>query len=239
MLGRIGAVLIQFFSEIEKINESVISVFLKYQRQWGWLPGSWLVKKVRGQKAPVRPFIIELLMSGLYVLLFYFVGWKYVLLEYLIFSFALVVVSAIDLEQMILPDSFTLSGILIGLVGALLNPETGREFWPALAGVLMGGGFLWFIAIFYYALRKEEGLGGGDIKLLAWIGAVLTWKAVPFVIILSCFTGLFTGIFMMFRSKNYLQQSIPFGPYLAISALTYIFCGEELVHLYLSFFYMH
>ena len=239
MLGRIGAVLVQVFSDIEKIDKDIFSFSLKCQRQWGWLPCSWLVKTIGGQKVPIRPFIIELLMAILFVLLFYFIGWKYVLLEYLIFIFALVVVSAIDLEQMILPDSFTLSGILIGLVGAFLNPETGREFWPALAGVLMGGGFLWFIAIFYYALRKEEGLGGGDIKLLAWIGAVLTWKAVPFVILFSCFIGLFTGIFMMFRSKNYLQQSIPFGPYLAFSSLIYIFCGEELVHLYLSVFYMH
>ena len=238
MSGRIGAVLTEGFSDFEKKEKNFFSFFLKCQSQWGYLPFSWPVKRIMGQRVPFRPFVIELLMTILFVLLFYFIGWKYILLEYLIFTFALVVASAIDLEQMILPDSITLSGILIGLVGALLNPESGREFWPALAGVFMGGGFLWFIAIFYYALRKEEGLGGGDIKLLAWIGAVLTWKAVPFVILLSCFTGLFTGLFMMIRSKNYLKQSIPFGPYLAFSALIYVFCGQELAHLYLSLFYM-
>ena len=239
VFGRVGAFLVEVFSDIEEKRKNIFSFFLECQNRWGWVPCSWIFKAVKREKTPVRPFIIELLMAVLFVLLFYFVGWKYLLLEYLIFTFSLVVVSAIDLEQMILPDSLTLSGILIGLVGALLNPEAGREFWPAFSGVLMGGGFLWFIALFYYALRKEEGLGGGDIKLLAWIGAVLTWRAVPFVILLSCFVGLFTGILLMFRSKNYLQQSIPFGPYLAFSALLYIFCGEELTHLYLSLFYMH
>lgn len=238
VFGRVGAFLVEVFSDIEKRGKNVFSFFLRCQNQWGWIPCSWIAKKVAKRKVPIRPFIIELLITILFVFLFYFIGWKYVLLEYLIFAFALIVVSAIDLEQMILPDSFTLSGILIGLLGALLNPEIGREFWPSLAGVLMGGGFLWLIALFYYALRKEEGLGGGDIKLLAWIGAVLTWKAVPFVILLSCFIGLFTGIFLMFRSKKYLEQSIPFGPYLAFSALLYIFCGEELIHFYLSVFYI-
>ncbi len=239
LLGRLGAILTEFFSQFEKIDKDFLSFFLQCEKHWGWYPCSWFVKKLKGQKAPLRPLIIELCMAVLFLSLFYFVGWEYVLLEYIIFTFALVVASAVDLEQMILPDSLTLSGILIGLTGALLNPESGREFWPALAGVLMGGGFLWFIAIFYYAIRKEEGLGGGDIKLLAWIGAVLTWRAIPFVILLSCFAGLFTSIIMIFRSKNYLQQTIPFGPYLAFSALIYIFFGEELAQWYLSFFYMH
>lgn len=238
VFGRIGAILVEVFSKVGEINKDFFPFFFKCCQQWGYLPFSWLFRVLKGQKLPVRPFIIEILIVVLFVLLFHFIGWKYVLLEYLIFTFALVIASAVDLEQMILPDSLTLSGIVIGLVGAFLNPEAGREFWPAFAGVLMGGGFLWSIAILYYYLRKEEGLGGGDIKLLAWIGAVLTWRAVPFVILLSCFTGLFTGLFMMFRSKNYLQQSIPFGPYLAFSALTYIFCGEELARLYLSFFQM-
>ena len=238
VLGRLGACLVEFFSVLEKEKKGALSFFLQCQKEWGHLPCSWVLKKIKKKNVPVRPFILELLMGSIFVCLFYSVGWKYILLEYLIFVFALLVASAVDLEQMILPDSLTLSGIVLGLLGALLNPETGREFFPSLAGVLMGGGFLWSVAIFYYALRKEEGLGGGDIKLLAWIGAVLTWKAVPFVILLSCFTGLITGFVMMFRSKEGLQQSIPFGPYLAFSAFVYIIYGEELAHSYLSLFYM-
>ena len=211
---------------------------LDYQNKWGHLPCSYLFNKhYRKQDGSLRAFILELLMGTLFVLLIHHVGWKYLLLEYLLFTFAVVTASAVDWEHMILPDTLTLSGIGIGLVGAWLNPEVGRAFWPALGGMLMGGGFLWLIAILYYYLKKEEGLGGGDIKLLAWIGTVLTWKAIPFVILLSCLTGLLAGIFMMFRSENYLKQSIPFGPYLAFSALVYIFWGQNLARLYLSWFF--
>ncbi len=242
IMGRLAAVLTEFFSFLEKTgqeNKNFFSFFRQCQKKWGFFPCSYLIKKPAGERsAPFRSFAIELCMALLFALLFYTLGWQYVLPEYLIFTFALVVAGAVDLEHKILPDSLTLSGILIGLAGALLNPAEGREFWPALAGVLMGGGFLWFIALCYYAFRKEEGLGGGDIKLLAWIGAVLTWKAVPFVILLSCFAGLLTGLVMVAvsRSKGYLQQSLPFGPYLGFSALIYIFCGEKLAHSYLSLF---
>jgi len=236
-LGRLAALLTEAFLDLKKVDKGIYNFYLMHQKKWGYFPLSSLLKKIKGKKAiDFRPLWIELLMASLFSLLFFFVGWKYVLLEYLLFTFAIVVASAVDLKIMILPDTFTLSGIVIGLMGALLNPE--RDFLPALAGVLIGGGFLWFIAVFYYSLRKEEGLGGGDIKLLAWIGAILTWKAVPFVILLSCFIGLFTGVYMMFRSKNYLKQSIPFGPYLSLSALLYIFCGEELAKWYLSIFYL-
>ena len=258
-MGRVSAVLAEFFSVLLSATEladtkplpppRVRAFVLECQKAWGWIVCSYPYKKlmqVWGQKGegphhklPVRPFILEVLMGVLFALLFHHVGWKYLLLEYLLFAFALVTASAVDWEYMILPDSFTLSGIGIGLLGALLNPEVGREFWPAFGGMLMGGGFLWTIAFLYYGLKKEEGLGGGDIKLLAWIGAVLTWKAVPFVILLSCFTGLLSAFFMMFRSKSYFKQSIPFGPYLAFSALVYILWGQDLAQIYLSWFLLH
>lgn len=120
-------------------------------------------------------------MGGLFVLAYHFVGYNWYLLEVLILFFGLVTVSFIDLDHFILPDVFTLSGVVIGLIGAALSPE--REFLDALFGVLLGGGFLWTIAYLYLLLRKQEGMGGGDIKLLAWIGAVLGWKSIAFVII--------------------------------------------------------
>ena len=150
--------------------------------------------------------------------------------------FALTVASAVDLKHFILPDTLTLSGIVIGLLGAVLNPELGREFWPAFSGLLMGGGFLWLVALLYYAVRKEEGLGGGDIKLLAWMGAVLTWKAIPFIILMACFSAVIFSLLGAFQPGNWLKKNIPFGPYLAVSGFIYIFYGKEVSHLYLSFF---
>ena len=199
---------------------------------------SWIVLRGRCQKCGVRISfrypLIELLMAVLFVGLFLKVGYSWLLLEYLIFGFGLVVVSFIDFDHMILPDVFTLSGIVFGLVGSILNPE--RSFYSSLLGVLMGGGFLWAVAYIYLALRKEEGMGGGDIKLLAWIGALLGWSAIPFVILVSSVLGSFVGLIFAVRNPRGLRSSLPFGPYLALAALLYIFGGEDLGRWYISVF---
>lgn len=179
------------------------------------------------------PFV-ELLMAGLFALSYHYAGWSWSLLEYLFFVFGLVVCSFIDFDHMILPDEFTLSGIVIGLVGAFLNPQ--REFLDALLGVLMGGGFLWGVAYVYYLLTKREGMGGGDIKLLGWIGALLGWKSIPFVIMSSAVIGSVVGL-VAARSQNAgLKTVIPFGPYLALGALMYLFGGQTIAFWYLDLF---
>ncbi len=196
---------------------------------------SWFI--LRGKcfscKAPfsIRYPLVELLMGILFLMVYLIFGWQWITLEYLLFIFGLVIVSFIDLDHFILPDIFTLSGIVLGLLGGIFNPE--REFLDALYGVLMGGGFLWLIAYLYYVLRKEEGMGGGDIKLLAWIGAVLGWKSIPFVIFFSSITGSIIGVSVMVRSKGNLKTVIPFGPYLALGALVYLFAGSDLSQWYL------
>lgn len=199
---------------------------------------SWLFLKGKCAfcKAPIsfRYPLVELMMGVAFALVYWKVGFSWLLLEYLIFTFGLITVSFIDLDHMILPDVFTLSGIVIGLVGALLNPE--REFMPAFAGFLMGGGFLWAVAYVYLAIRGVEGMGGGDIKLLAWIGAVLTWYSIPFVILGASLVGSFVGIIMAIRHKQGLKSSLPFGPYLAAAAFLYILAGQELSFWYLRLF---
>lgn len=199
---------------------------------------SWLIlrAKCRSCKQAIswRYPLVEVLTAIMFALMFYTLGWSWFLLEALIFGFGLVVVSFIDFDHMILPDSFTLSGIVIGLLGSLLNPE--RDFWPSLLGVLVGGGVLWLIAYIYWALRKEEGMGGGDIKLLAWIGAVLGWGAIPFVVMTSSIVGSFVGVIIALSSKKGFKQTIPFGPYLALAAILYLIGGQTLSDWYLQLF---
>lgn len=190
---------------------------------------------------------VEILMATLFGLAFYKIGWNWFLLEALIFIFGLVTVSFIDLDHMILPDKFTLPGIVIGLIGGLLNPE--RTFMAALYGVLLGGGFLWAIAYLYALARKREGMGGGDIKLLAWIGAVLGWTSIPFVILVASIVGSVVGVGAMLFSKKTNAEAdssdnqtnevasfaIPFGPFLASAALIYLLCdGEKVIAWYLE-----
>ncbi len=198
---------------------------------------SWFILKGKcrscGQSFSIRYPLVELLTGVLFALAFYSVGWKFYLAELLIFILGLVIVSFIDIDHFIIPDKISLPGIIIGLVGATLNPE--REVLDAIMGVVLGGGFLWMIAYVYYILRKQEGMGGGDIKLLAWMGAVCGWRAIPFIILFASIVGSGVGLFNM--KKKGLQTVIPFGPYLALSALIYIFAGHTITMWYLKIFF--
>lgn len=195
---------------------------------------SWCILRGRCRncqaKISVRYPLVEFLTGVAFALAYYRIGICWVLVEALIFISMAVAAAAIDLDHMILPDKITLSGIVIGLIGGLINPE--RSFWDAVFGVLLGGGFLWSIAYLYFVIRKREGMGGGDIKLLAWIGAVMGWKAIPFVILGSSLTGAVIGALIAMRSaKDQTQKlasenevpmgAIPFGPFLIAAALFY------------------
>ena len=187
---------------------------------------SWFFLKARcfkcSAKISFRYPLVEFLMSVVFCLLFLLIGWKWFLLEAMIFCFALIVASFIDVDKMILPDRLTLSGIVIGLLGAFLNPE--RSFMDSLLGVLFGGGILLFISYFYYLVRNKEGMGGGDVKMLAWIGGVLGWKSLFFVLFSSCVLGSVfgAGMIMLQSNKKIFQTEFPFGPYLALSAFVFI-----------------
>ena len=198
---------------------------------------SWFILRGKcakcGAKYSFRYPFVELLMGTLFALAGYSLGFEWTLLEALIFIFCVVCASFIDLDHMILPDKFTLSGIAIGLIGAALNPD--RAFMPALIGAVFGFGFLWAIAYLYIVFRNREGMGGGDIKLIAWIGAVLGWKAIPFVILVSSMIGSVVGVAVALRTKGGMNQEIPFGPFLAGAALLYLLLdGQRLADWYLA-----
>jgi leader peptidase (prepilin peptidase) / N-methyltransferase len=180
--------------------------------------------------------LVEALMMISFVITAYVIGSPtWTLVEHLWLVFGLITVSFIDIDHFLLPDKFTLSGIAIGILGAFLNPD--RSFFAALGGVLIGGGFLWLIAWLYWVLKKQEGMGGGDIKLLAWIGAVLGMKAVPFVIIVSSLIGTVVGLALMKKTGDGMKTVIPFGPYLAFGAVLYMWGGEIIGNWYLALFF--
>ena len=156
-------------------------------------------------------------------------------LEYLILVFGLIVGSFIDLDHMILPDEITLGGLALGLLGAALNPE--REFLEALLGVLIGGGTLWLVAYIYFVFTGRDGLGGGDIKLLAWLGSLLGWKAIPFIILFSSMTGSVVGLVMSRKNQDGLKTVIPFGPFIAAAAIFYMLGLKSVGIWYLQLFF--
>lgn len=199
---------------------------------------SWLLLRGKcrqcGARFSFRYFFVELLMATLFTLAYFYFGLSWNLVEALLFLFGLVCCTFIDFDHMILPDEFTLSGIVIGLLGAWLNPQ--RELLDAFVGVLIGGGFLWAMAYLYYVFTRQDGMGGGDIKLLAWIGAVLGWKAVPFVIMASAIIGSVIGLILARKQKQGLKTMIPFGPYLALGAVLYMFGGQTIALWYFDLF---
>lgn len=186
-----------------------------------------------GARFSLRYPFVELLMAALFVAAFLKFGLSYRFAEVLLFVFGLVVVTFIDFDHMILPDKFTISGIFIGLAGALFSPE--RSFVEALLGAVAGFGFLWLVAYLYLVFRGRDGMGGGDIKLIGWIGAVLGWKAIPVVILVSSLGGSLIGVALAFKTKDGMKLAIPFGPYLAGAALLYLFFdGQTWAEWYLS-----
>ncbi len=178
---------------------------------------------------------VELLSGIIFLSLFLKLGLSFTLIEYLILCWGMLIASVIDLDHRILPDVMTLPGIVIGLAGAALNPE--RPFMNGVWGVLAGGGFLWLVAYLYAVIKKEEGMGGGDIKLLAWIGAVLGFRSVIFTILVSSVLGSIVGLTFAARQKSGLKTTIPFGPFLSLAAYAYIFIGPPLIKIYLSYFF--
>ena len=165
--------------------------------------------------------LVEFLMACLFTGLFLLVGWKWFLLEALIFIFGLVVVSFVDWESMILPSFFTLPGIYLGLAGGYLNPE--RAFSSAIIGWLVGGFVLWFAGYLYFKIRQQEGMGDGDVSLMGWIGAVLGWQSISFVLICSCLLGVIFGSWSILQNKKDTRTPFPFGPCLAAGAVCYLF----------------
>jgi len=152
-------------------------------------------------------------------------------LFYFAFVAALIVITVIDLYHQIIPDVISLPGIGVGLIASLILPQI--TFLNSLFGVLLGGGSLFLVATCYEWLFKREGMGGGDVKLLAMIGAFLGWKAVILTILLSSLIGSITGILIMVVKGKDFKYAIPFGPFLSLGAAISLFYGQNIINWYL------
>ena len=151
----------------------------------------------------------------------------------LIFVCLLIVLFGIDLEHQLLPNVITLPGIAIGLIFSLVGPPGWRS---AVLGALLGAGVLYGIAAAYYMVRHEEGLGMGDVKMLAMIGAFLGWQLVLVTLVLSSFAGALLGIALMAARRGTMKLALPFGTFLALGAVAAMLLGEPLVSWYASFY---
>ena len=194
-----------------------------------WLKGQCRRCKV---KISMRYPMVELL-GGLVALGTYLrFGLTIETLIYYVFIAALLVVTFIDLDHRIIPDVITLPGIPICFAASFALPAI--TYKDALLGILVGGGSLFLVAWVYTILTKKEGMGGGDIKLLAMMGAIVGWKGVLFTIFVASLVGTLAGFAVMLQSRKGMKLAVPFGPFLSIGSITYIFFGTELVTWYLN-----
>ena len=176
--------------------------------------------------------VVELITGVLFVLVVWLTPVGPLLASRLLLVCILVALFGIDLEHQILPNVITLPGIVIGLMLSAIAPPGIKD---AAIGVLIGGGILYAVAGAYYLWRREEGMGMGDVKMLAMLGAFLGWKAVLVTVMLASFTGAFVGLGMMAFQRGSMKYALPFGTFLAIGAVIAMFVGEPLVAWYARF----
>ena len=176
--------------------------------------------------------VVELLNGLLTLFLFVRFGPTLAFAVLFLLCSALVVITFIDLEHQIIPDVISLPGIVAGFACSFFIPGFG--WFNSLTGILLGGGSLLLVAYGYHFLTGKEGMGGGDIKLLAMLGAFLGWKSVPFIIFAASLAGSVIGVSIMFAKGKDSKLAIPFGPFLAFGAVLYIFFGPQMITWYLS-----
>ena len=198
---------------------------------------SWVVlgAKCARCKAPIsiQYPLVEAITAVLFVLVAATTPAGPQLAAHLLFVCALIVLFGIDLEHQILPNSITLPGIVIGVLFSLVGPPGWRA---SLLGVLLGGGVLYAIAWGYYAVRREEGLGMGDVKMLGMIGAFLGWQAVLLTLVLASLSGAVIGVAMISLQRGSMKYALPFGTFLAIGALVAMLAGQPIIDWYVGFY---
>ena len=198
---------------------------------------SWLVLRGRcrtcGTPISFRYPLIEALTAAMFGLAWWYYGPGALLASRLIFGCALIVLFAVDLEHHLLPNAITVPGIVVGFVFSFFT-EPGWE--ASLIGLLAGGGALYAIAEIYYRVRHEEGLGMGDVKMLAMIGAFLGWKLALLTLILASFAGTLIGIGLIVTRRGGMKYALPFGTFLALGAAAAAFVGPGLLEWYLRMF---
>ena len=198
---------------------------------------SWLVLRGRcrtchepiGLTYPVVELVTGVTFAGGYAIY----GLTPLLAVRLLFASAMIVLFVIDLRHQILPNVITLPGIVVGLVCSVMLPP---GWLASLIGAIAGGGILFAFAEIYYRIRKVEGLGMGDVKMLAMIGAFLGWQLTFVTLLLASFSGSVIGAALIATGRGRKKTPLPFGTFLAVGALIAAVSGEALLTWYLSLY---
>jgi leader peptidase (prepilin peptidase) / N-methyltransferase len=205
---------------------------------------SWfaLGAKCRNCKLPISVVypVIEMLTGMFFVTLFLIYGFSWFTPIYSLAVFGLLLATFIDLEHMILPDRVTIGGmILFPVISALFPPLHAAEspvegLTASLIGLAAGFGSLWIVRKLGTMAVKKEAMGFGDVKLMGALGALLGWQAVIYTVFVSALIGSLAGIGLIALNRKGIQSEIPYGPYIALAAFSWILGGYRLWEAYLG-----
>jgi leader peptidase (prepilin peptidase) / N-methyltransferase len=175
--------------------------------------------------------LVEFLGGFLFVACYVKFGLTFELFLYYAFACAMVVIAFIDFEFRIIPDEINLPFLVLGIAGSFFSH---LGWLSSVLGVLVGGGSLLLVALLYLAIRKVEGMGGGDLKMGAMMGAFLGWKGILLAIFLSSLAGSIIGIPLSLALRKNLKLPIPFGVFLAAVGVFVLFFGGAIIDWYVS-----
>jgi leader peptidase (prepilin peptidase) / N-methyltransferase len=185
---------------------------------------------------PLSYFLVEVLTPAVFLALYLHHGRTagVSFIASCLFASAMIALGFIDYYHQILPDEITLPGLVLGLGYGLVRQDMG--FRQVLIGAVVGSGFLLFVYGAYFLVRRKEGLGMGDVTMMLVIGAFLGWLPTVLTLILASFAGALVGVFFILVRKKDAQFALPFGTFLAPSAVAALLWGRPLLEAYLSLF---
>ena len=223
---------------------------------------SWLVLggKCRGCKTKISPMYpaVEFLTGVLFVVCYLLFGESLAMVKWSLLSALLVVLTATDIRERILPDVVNLSGFVIGILFSFfMVPTDGASLWlsnlmfefpppravlsvvDALMGAAVGAGLLWIVGEGYFKLRGKEGMGLGDVKMMGMVGAFFGVKRTLLTVLFGSLLGSVIGIVIIAVSRKGRDYELPFGAFLGLGALLVIYFGTPLLNWYQSLLYIH
>ena len=185
------------------------------------------MENVENVKKKISPqyVLVEFLSILFFTFIYFLYGITLTTLLLIILSLSFIIIFFIDLKHFIIPNEITFSMMLLGFIKSF-DPNLNSLFpnyINSLIGGLLGYGIIWSIIYFYKQLRKKEGMGLGDAKLFAVIGFWFGWLAIPFIIFLSSVIALLSVVPSLLKNSKSMSSQIPFGPYIIIGTLVYLF----------------
>ena len=182
-------------------------------------------------KIDVKYFLVELVSAISFVVIFHFFGVSLTTLLFFVLSISFVIIFFIDFKHFIIPNELTFPLMIIGFFKSF-DPNLNQTIFPNYINSLIGGVFgyliIWLIIFFYKKVRKKEGMGLGDAKLLAVVGFWFGWFSIPFTIFMSSVVALIFVLPSLINKSRKMSSQIPFGPYIIIAAIFYVSFSNQI-----------